>query len=39
MSLLIQYGADVNARQENDENSLHSKTNFFYRLLSPKEKF
>lgn len=25
MSLLIQYGADVNARQENDENALHSK--------------
>lgn len=28
MSLLIQYGADVNARQENDENALHSKLAF-----------
>lgn len=25
MSLLIEYGADVNARQENNENALHSK--------------
>ena len=24
MTLLIEYGADVNIRQENDENALHS---------------